>query len=272
MTERVRVLRRVLEPLRPYLEEVVLIGGWVPFLYLDRVGKVTSRTIETDILLPNELPPRGRPTLGESLREAGFSPGSGEAVWRGRVEEGEQIEYLVSHEGIALREGTTRAIPGHPGVAAVSLSGLWVFLDWNRQIPLPGSPAMRVRVPRCGVFVANKANTFSQRRKDGGRYLRAGKDLVYLFDLMGGGTPLLDEIRRDLAEFSDAGRRERLYLERASSHARSLRDGGFRDRLMVANEILMVREGISAGEARVRMGGRMGLLASILGEPRNSRV
>lgn len=270
--ERVRVLRRVLMPLRPYLEDVVLIGGWVPFLYLDRVGRVTSQTIEADILVPAELPPRGRPTLAESLQEAGFSRGSGGAVWRGRVEEGEQIEFLVSHEGIAVREGTTRAIPGHAGVGAVSLSGLWVFLEWNRPIPIAGTPAMQVTVPRCGVFVANKANTFSHRPVDGGRYLRAGKDLLYLFDLMGGGTQLLDEIRRDLAEFSDAGRKERLYLERALSHAKLLGAGGFRNRLTAASEILMVREGISAGEAEVWMRARMGLLVSVLEEPRTGRI
>jgi hypothetical protein len=266
MMDRVRILRRVLEPLRPYLEEVVLIGGWVALLYLQRLGKETSHTIEADILLPETLLPKGRPTLAEALQGAGYSPGRGGTVWRGRVEEGEQVEFLASHEGTAAGEGATRVIPEHPGVGAVSLSGLWVFLEANRQLPIPGSPPMRVTVPRCGVFVANKANTFPRRPRDAGRHLRAGKDLLYLFDLMGGGTELLDEIRGDLAQFCDAGRRERFYLERARNHASLLGDGVMRGHLMAASEMLQVREGISPGEAEVWMRDRMGLLVSILEE------
>jgi hypothetical protein len=49
--ERVRVLRRVLMPLRPYLEDVVLIGGWVPFLYLDRVGKAPMWSVRRRLLV-----------------------------------------------------------------------------------------------------------------------------------------------------------------------------------------------------------------------------
>jgi len=66
--DRTAVLRRVLLPVKAYLPDLVLIGGWVPWLYLQGRGRETSQTLEADLLVPSSLPQKGR-----SLALASFS-------------------------------------------------------------------------------------------------------------------------------------------------------------------------------------------------------
>ena len=86
-----QVLRSILVELRPYRSDIVLIGGWVPYLYrryggFTGWGGVDSLTFELDVLVPQPLAPEGRSTIAHLLREAGFRPQSGAgpaAVWIG---------------------------------------------------------------------------------------------------------------------------------------------------------------------------------------------
>lgn len=106
-------LRRILWTLRPYLDEMVIIGGWVPHLYRRHGGFSSwpaglSLTAEVDVLVERPLPPGDRPMVAEILRESGFHTdveGAAGAVWLGDVAAGEKIEFLVPHRGTGRRQG-----------------------------------------------------------------------------------------------------------------------------------------------------------------------
>jgi len=80
MMDQAAVLRRVLLPITAYLHDLVLIGGWVPWLCLQG---------------------------------------------RGRVELGEQIEFLASNDGPMRDEGIPGPVAGQQDLAAVRLAGFW---------------------------------------------------------------------------------------------------------------------------------------------------
>lgn len=69
-------LLSILRALEGYREDVVLVGGWVPYLHL-RYGRAseangrTSLTTEADLALSSRLAPEGRRPLHEMLREEG---------------------------------------------------------------------------------------------------------------------------------------------------------------------------------------------------------
>lgn len=106
-------LRRVLWELAPYLDDVVVIGGWVPYLYSRYGGFAewrgsTSLTAEVDVLVDRPLPPGEREPIAELLLRAGFrrTEGShGSAVWVGDLKAGEKIEFLVPHTGTSRQLG-----------------------------------------------------------------------------------------------------------------------------------------------------------------------
>jgi hypothetical protein len=109
-----QALRSVLQELGPYLPDVVLIGGWVPYLYRHYSGfagwmGADTFTRELDVLVDRPLPQDGRPPLAELLRNSGFRPDrerDSAAVWVRNVHRGEKIEFIAPHRGTARGQGT----------------------------------------------------------------------------------------------------------------------------------------------------------------------
>jgi hypothetical protein len=95
-------LRAILEDLEPYRLDLVLMGGWVPYLYrhyggFSAWGGEDTLTFELDVLVERPLPSAGRPRLAEVLREASFRPEGGDssaAVW---VRDGDARADRVHH-------------------------------------------------------------------------------------------------------------------------------------------------------------------------------
>jgi hypothetical protein len=101
-----QALRRVLWTLRPYLPDLIVIGGWVPHLYR-RYGGFTewkshlSGTAEVDVLVRDAMDSSSRTPLAEILEAAGFTTddeGRG-AVWENAPGTGEKIEFFIPHQG-----------------------------------------------------------------------------------------------------------------------------------------------------------------------------
>lgn len=98
-----RVLRAILIELCPYADDIILIGGWVPYLYRHYGGfrawsGADTLTFELDVLVPRPVAPGGRLALAQLLREAGFQPQPDHglaAVWVRDVSTGEKIEFLA---------------------------------------------------------------------------------------------------------------------------------------------------------------------------------
>jgi hypothetical protein len=150
----------VLWELRPYLDDVVVIGGWVPYLYRQYGGFATwagrtSLTTEVDVLVSRPLAPGDRASIPEILRDSGYRPssdGGGSAVWLGDVQAGEMIEFLVPHTGTARQMGDTVPVGAQNGLRAISLPGLGLMQRCRRQLPLPvdtneGAEVLNVTVP-----------------------------------------------------------------------------------------------------------------------------
>ena len=207
-------LRRILWELRPYLDEVVIIGGWVPYLYR-RYGGIAawaagfSLTAEVDVLVDRPLSAGERPTVPEILRASGFSPSSDVgrgAVWLGDVAAGERVEFLVPHTGTAHQQGTVVPIALQGGMGAISLPGLELLRRYRRRMAIPvarpdGGGELQVWVPLLGAYVVNKACTFlgRQAHADGDNPKRA-KDLLYLRDVAAAGPEVLDHVAHDLRQ------------------------------------------------------------------------
>jgi hypothetical protein len=205
-------LRRILRELRPYLDEVVIIGGWVPYLYR-RYGGIASwaaglsLTAEVDVLVDRPLSAGERPTVPEILRASGFHPDSGVgrgAVWLGDLAAGERVEFLVPHTGTAHQQGMVVPIALQGGMGAISLPGLELLRRYRRTLRIPvatpgGDDELQVWVPLLGAYVVNKACTFLRRQAHAdGDNLKRAKDLLYLRDIAAAGPEVADHVARDL--------------------------------------------------------------------------
>jgi hypothetical protein len=207
------VLVRALTAVEPYLSELVLIGGWVPHVYravggFSRWEGALSLTTEADLLIDATVHEQGRPSLVDLLRHAGFEPttdGPSAAIWETTDPEPLRIEFLVQHLGPEASRRQLRAVATQRGIGAIPLTDLTVLSRFVRELSLPrlepgASPTIVVRVPTLGAYVVNKAATFAQRpRAADGSHALAGKDLVYLRDLIAAGPDVRAQIAADLA-------------------------------------------------------------------------
>ena len=206
-------LRRVLTALGPYRKDLILIGGWVPYLY-QRFGKFPewktgiARTIELDLAVPPNLSPADRPPLATILSTAGFSPvpANSGAIWIRDDADDEMIEFFTAHQGTARQIGKARSITGQSDLAAISLTHLSLLTEETRTLEIGASSdgaTLFVRVPSLGGYVLNKAVTFTDRlsTSDGG-VLKAGKDIGYLRNVMAGGEKVRDQVRTDIAQLA----------------------------------------------------------------------
>lgn len=275
-------LRRIVFELRPYLDEIVIIGGWVPYLY-KRYGGFsswnanTSLTTEVDVLVDRPLPPGERPSIPEILRKAGFHPSDDEgglAVWEGDVDAGEKIEFLVPHKGTSRQEGTVVPVTAQNGMGAIPLSGLDLMRHFKQKLTIPvatsdGEPSLPIWVPTLGAYTVNKASTFSGRREHpGGGNPKKAKDLLYLRDLMAAGSEVVDRIESDLAQMRQyrGGRRMTQEKIRNARNMLGLALGGALQRVLPeVARMLAEREPAFTEEAALAdIGGHLADLADVL--------
>jgi len=121
-----RALRRLLMVLRPYLPNLVLIGGWVPEMYRLYGGFTAWRTRlsgteELDLLFAEIDDDAVRPPLATILETAGLHAEENTlgAVWVGVRESGEKLEFLVPHEGV-MAAGASVAEQVENDIAAIA--------------------------------------------------------------------------------------------------------------------------------------------------------
>ena len=181
-------LFRVLKVLSPYLDEIVVVGGWVPFLY-DRYGQMPSphplpRTIDVDVVVPRHVEEHGRPTIDDLLSSAGYkarvSASEVPVVKYELVSPVTEIEFLTPEIG---RPGKA-ALAVQRGLTAQALRYLQILLEKTRKIEIRDTTGgldidLAVKVPSPGAFVFQKGLTLSRsshRSPD-----KISKDLYYIF-------------------------------------------------------------------------------------------
>lgn len=272
-TELERSLRKILDTLRDYLDDLVLIGGWVPYLYLTYASTssrsaVTSLTTEADVLIPGELTRGERRPISEILEDADFRPVEpNRVIWAREPERGETIEFFRAHQGPADSVGKPTLIPDQPGLTAVTLDHLWILEAYVQRLTIPPAEdhgdTLEIRIPRLGGFVLNKANTFNLRSGPD-RAHKGGKDLVYLRDIMAAGEEDSGFVEEDLNVMmaSDNEKKVRVtrYIRRATVHLEKAAPNFHSS----AAKILEEREGMVFAEARADVEGHLADLTDLL--------
>lgn len=190
-------LLKAIEVLAPYLDEIVIVGGWVPFLYR-RYGQMPSRhpslrTMDIDVVVPRHVEERGRPTINELLSSAGYEArvyGSDVPVVKYELTSPvTEIEFLMPQVG----RPSKAALAVQHGLTAQALRYLQILLENTKKIEINdtiyGSDiSLVVRVPSPGAFIYQKGLTLSRRHS------KVSKDLYYIFNLLDSSRELRDSI------------------------------------------------------------------------------
>jgi hypothetical protein len=276
-------LRRILWELRDYMPYLVVIGGWVPYLYQRHGGFAAwagriSLTAEVDVLLTPGTKRLDRRPVAELLRASGFEPvaGTSGAAWQADPQAGERVEFLMSNLGTARQEGFPQPVAEQPNLAAVALDDLQFLYRHTGTLTMPMVAAdgwahpLSVRVPLLGAYVVNKAITFSRRRQ----HLESGvivqtpkraKDLLYLHDVLAGGKDVADRISGDLASIRAGDAAACGIMEEGSRKLRAALDDRSAE-LAGAIGMLAERDGLSGRMAAAQLRGFLEDLEEILAD------
>ncbi|HOI42466.1 MAG TPA: GSU2403 family nucleotidyltransferase fold protein, partial [Elusimicrobiales bacterium] len=188
-----------LETLKPYLPDIVISGGWVPFVYhryleTARPEQPPLGTKDIDITVPPDLSSGTRPSLGKILGGAAQSRGATPPDRPGAKALSETI-YELEKDGVEIEltfmtpragrdERPAAAIPA--GVVATLLRYVDVLLASSMKIRIKDltSGGQRIDVeatfPTPEAYCFQKGLSFVERADPG----KKGKDLYYIFDLL----------------------------------------------------------------------------------------
>ncbi|MGH7461709.1 MAG: GSU2403 family nucleotidyltransferase fold protein [Longimicrobiales bacterium] len=277
-----RALHIVLWQIRDYLNELVLIGGWVPHLYRKYGGFTDWKldvpfTSEVDILISPPLKLESGQSISKALRAAGFSPlndGNTPAVWVKDPDSGEQVEFLVAHTGSARQIGKVVPVSGQPDLGALSLDGLELLARHTTFLTvLVGKfdgemKTVQVRVPRLGAYVINKAITFPKRALRPGETInpKRAKDLLYLRNLVASGNEVVARIELNIREMAASDANSAGHIRNARNNLGLVLNGALQKILPEAAQELTVRFGMTTDAAVADLRGHLTDLFEILEE------
>jgi len=180
------VLARGLSAIEPYLDDVVIAGGWVPHIYellydALKAGR-SPRTRDIDLAVRRSVPVKGT-TLDKMLRAAGFecrfhsldTPPVTKYVASDGAENLE-IEFITDAPG-----SSEAAVHVQQDVTAQGLHYVGLLLENPWPVDLgaltDGAYSRTVNVPAPGAFVVHKALVFKDRSDP----VKKEKDLYYAF-------------------------------------------------------------------------------------------
>ena len=186
---------RLVEALDPWLDQVVIIGGWAHRLYrlhplAQPLDYEPLGTFDTDIAVPLDLPTTGEQIRARLLeldfREELIGDMQPPAAHY-RVESGDNsfyAEFLTPLEGSAVKRGGRRDVTARvSGVSVQKLRYLELLLQnpWDVMIaPATGYPTPGVRrilLPNAAAFLVQKILIHEKRDRD-----RCAKDILYIHD------------------------------------------------------------------------------------------
>ena len=181
-----RVLLDGLRAVSPYLDRLVIAGGWAPYIY-SKIYKAEAHhnpliTRDIDMVIPNRGFADGLPSLDKTILAAGFrhefasldTPPVVKYVKDNGNENIVEIEFITDAPG--FDEGTVRI----GSVNAQSLHFVSLLLDdpWEVDFEevgfnLPG----KLLIPQPGSYVLHKTLSAGRRRL----VEKTAKDLYYVF-------------------------------------------------------------------------------------------
>lgn len=265
-----RQLLEVLLALRPYLGHLTIIGGWVPALYKQYGGLgwdgAISFTTEVDVLV-GSLPVEGGESLETRLRGAGFAPaleGGPSAVWSQVEAPGSEIEFLGPHTGPVQTMGQTGQLIGHGLVGSIRLADLAIMAAHTTTLRIPVKVSselqhLDLRLPILGAYLVNKGATYPNRQAHAsGDNPKRAKDLLYVRDVLAGGSEVVAQIATDLKRLRSAGVGERTLIRKARNNLdMTLKGQLYPPALDAAAAMLSEREGLEPIAARADVVGHL---------------
>lgn len=197
--------------LKDYLSDMVISGGWVPFIYyhylLSNSDKEPLRTKDIDLVVPKKLKVRGK-TIDEILKGRGFRPVFKSLdtppviSYEGNIEGCDiEIEFLTTQKG----PGGKKVIKVQKGLHAQALRFISLLIENTLLIEihdfkLANEEALKIKVPTPGAFIFQKGLVFTRRT----RKLKKAKDLYYIFDILSNCQELHSHIYNEFARFKEA--------------------------------------------------------------------
>ena len=207
-------LDRVLQALGPYLEELVVCGGWAWYLYrrcLGTPGQIAAQfTRDVDCLGLRRLRVLDRPAAAR-LRDAGFEwipmgadrPPAARFAWPDARHPLAEVEFLTTTRG----DGARRTEELQQGLVAQALPDIEILTDApvtltiDDRSPISQDVAYRgaIRVPNVGHFAIQKTLIASRRTAE-----QRVKDFFYVFDLVDAPSGLADRLLEDVIRASSS--------------------------------------------------------------------
>ena len=197
--------------LRSYLSEIVIGGGWAPFLfYRYLVGDRNHdplRTSDIDFIVKHHVPKFGSKTIDELLTdanlEAKFKTLDTPPIihYEGKIEGADvEIEFLTDQTG--SRQNTVLEV--QKGLHAEALRYVSILVENTLELVIDdvgtnqdGLPIIAL-VPTPAAYIFQKGLSFTRRRDK----QKASKDLYYIFDILAGLPGIQDIMSADFESFS----------------------------------------------------------------------
>lgn len=207
-----RGLFKTLVVLREYLPEIVVGGGWVPFLYHRYLFQDCKRepifTRDIDLMVRPKVPVIGYKTIDMVLFEAGLetvfkSTGNPPLIhYEGLIDGVEvEIEFLTDLTG--SKSDLVKKV--QPDLYAEALRYISLIVENVTVLTIEDVPeievtdAMFVRVPTPAAYIFHKGLVYRRRHDQ----LKKYKDLYYIFDILTGCGDLKTSIIKDLDKLSE---------------------------------------------------------------------
>jgi len=221
-------LLATLAVLGDYLQDVVLVGGWVPHLYR-RLWPSDSpvearRTFDLDAAVRGPLTVRHRSRLDGLLAAEGYAPILGGANGlAAQIYQSPANSDLLPIEFLAPLTGRRQyaTIRIQEGVTAQALRYLNILLENSFEVRLSAEAAtgsvgeLTVRIPIPGAYVFHRGLIHP-----GGISRRRGKDLYYIFETWASLPGQRDRIVAEMSQMHD--RYPRAWYRRFRSNLESL--------------------------------------------------
>lgn len=197
--------------LRDYLPEIVVGGGWAPFLYYRYLLGDTNRepifTRDIDLLVKPEVPVIGQQTIDQLLAKEGFR-----TVYKTRDTpplihyegefEGEpvEIEFLTDQVG----SDSDLVLKVQPDLHAEALRFISLVVENTTTLRISHEAfpekesQLVVKVPTPAAYIFQKGLVYRRRRDR----RKGDKDLYYIFDIITGCHKLMPSIMEDFTGFA----------------------------------------------------------------------
>jgi hypothetical protein len=197
--------------LRSYLSEIVVGGGWAPFLYyrylIGDEQHAPILTSDIDLMVKHTVPTVGAKTIDQLLIEAKltaeFKTRDNPPVihYEGEIDGVDvEIEFLTDQTGsqsnqvLRVQEGLHAEALRYISIIVENTIGLEI----DDVALLNDSKPVLVRVPTPAAYIFQKGLIFTRRRDK----QKAAKDLYYIFDLLTGLSEIRENIEAECVMFS----------------------------------------------------------------------